>query len=334
MARIIATSIYEPADVLTYHQLGTLAGIPPEVVRDKFGLKQKHVARPEEGTTDMAVRAAAPIVAQVGADRVRCVIYFGSPLREYPVWMASAKIQHELGCTNSYAFEVQNVSCGFPTALRVAKALVDSGEVENVLLAGGCVESRMIDYENQRSRFMFNFGDGGAACLVARDEAGPGAQILASSLHTDGSFWDFVKVPAGGTALPASHATVDARQHYIDVSDPAAMKERLDPVSQSLFARVAREAVARSGYRMEDVALLAPLHTKRSLFLGLLADLGLPEERAIYLDEWGHMSALDPLVGLHLAAAQGRLHPGDLCLALSAGTGYTWGATAIRWGQD
>jgi len=126
MARIADTGVYAPQTVLTASELAGLSGIPADVIRTKFGLQQKHVAPPHEGTTDMAVRAAQPIVERAGAESIDCVIYFGSPLKEYPVWMASAKIQHELGCTRSYAFEVQNVSCGFPTALRVAKGLVDS----------------------------------------------------------------------------------------------------------------------------------------------------------------------------------------------------------------
>jgi 3-oxoacyl-[acyl-carrier-protein] synthase-3 len=117
------------------------------------------------------------------------------------------------------------------------------------------------------------------------------------------------------------------------VRDPQEMKERLDPISAGNFVRVAREAVERSGCRVADIALLCTIHTKRSLFLKVLDGLGLPEDRSVYLSDHGHMSAVDPILGLHRAREQGRLRNGDLVVLLAAGTGYSWSATAIRWGR-
>ena len=96
---------------------------------------------------------------------------------------------------------------------------------------------------------------------------------------------------------------------------------------------IAREAVERSGYRVADIAMLCPIHTKRSLFAQVLAGLDLREDQAVYLSDHGHMSALDPLVALHRARAEGRLADGSLVVLLAAGTGYSWAATAIRWGR-
>lgn len=116
--------------------------------------------------------------------------------------------------------------------------------------------------------------------------------------------------------LPASAETVASGwMHQIDVADPQSMKERLDPVSMPNFLAAAHGALARSGKTAADVGAL-----------------GIPEERTVYLDTWGHMSALDPAVALHLARESGRLKPGTLVLLLSAGTGYSWGASCIEWG--
>jgi 3-oxoacyl-[acyl-carrier-protein] synthase-3 len=93
---------------------------------------------------------------------------------------------------------------------------------------------------------------------------------------------------------------------------------------------VVREAIARSGCHGPD--FLIPLHTKRSLFETLLSTLGLAESQAIYLSDYGHLSAADPLLGLYLAREAGRLRNGDVVVLLSAGTGYSWGATVLRWG--
>lgn len=326
---IRATSIYAPKAWESAASLSAKTGIPESVIIEKFGLKGKHIAAPDEHAMDLAIKAARPLFDAFDPAKVGAVIYYGSPFKEYPVWVGATKIAHELGCVNAFAFEVMNVSCGLITALKVAKGLFAEDEtLQYVLLAGGCRESHMIDYDNVRARFMFNFGDGGAALLLERDAPN---RLLASHLITDGQFWNDVKIPAGGSVIPASHETVESGwMHAIDVADPAAMKERLDPVSLPNFLAAARGALAKSGRRASEVALFAMLHTKRSLFRQVLGELGIPEERSIYLDTWGHMSALDPAVALHLA--QDRLKPGDLILLLSAGTGYTWGATCIEWG--
>lgn len=328
---IAATSIYAPEQWASAATLAEQTGIPEQVIIEKFGLRGKHIAAPDEHATDLAIKAARPILERFDPAQVGGVIYFGSPFKEYPVWVGAARIAHELGCSNAFAFEVMNVSCGLPTALKVAKGLFAEDEgLEYLLLAGGCRESHMLCYDNPRARFMFNFADGGAAMLLQR--GGPG-QLLASHLLTDGSFAGQVKIVAGGSVTPASHETVDSGwMHAIDVADPAEMKARLDPLTLPNFEAAARGALARSGKSTADVKLLCMLHTKRSLFEQVLARLEIPAERSIYLDTWGHMSALDPLVGMELAAQEGRLAPGDLVLLLSAGTGYTWGATCIEWG--
>lgn len=328
---IVETSVYAPSEWESAASLATKTGMPEQVIIEKFGLKGKHIAAPDEHATDLAIKAARPLFTRHDPGRVGAVIYFGSSFKEYHVWIGATRIAHELGCKNAFVFEAVNVSCGLPTALKVAKGLFAEDEsLEQILLVGGCRESHMLDYANPRARFMFNFGDAGAALLLERNGQN---RILGSHLLTDGSFWNDVKIPAGGTVIPATHETVDSGwMHAIDVPDPASMKQRLDPVTIPNFLAAARGALAKSGRRTEDVKLLAMLHTKRSLFRQVLHELEIPEERSIYLDTWGHMSALDPAISLHLAQEAGRLAAGDLILLLSAGTGYTWGATCVEWG--
>jgi 3-oxoacyl-[acyl-carrier-protein] synthase-3 len=328
-AGIAETGVYFPPQIETAYELAEKTGIPEDVIINKFGLVQKHVSGSSVHASDMAIAAARPIMKRIDPSEIDVIIYFGSPHKDYPVWSSAPKIQHELGAKNAYAFEMMNVSSCFPIALKVAKdMLVSDLTIENILLAGGCKESQIIDYENPRSRFMFNFADGGAAALIRR---GVNNSILGSSFITDGSFHNDIKVPAGGSAAPASPDTVRDRLHYIDVTDPISMKERLDAVSIPNFLTVVKKAVENSGYRVEDIDLLLPLHTKKSLFYDLLQGLGLNENQAIYLNHHGHMSALDPCVGLHFAKKEGRIKKGDLVVAVSAGTGYTWTATAIKW---
>lgn len=333
MIGIASTAIYTPEHAETAADLAGKTSIPEEVIIERFGLRKKHVALENEHVSDLAIKAGMKIFKEVDPEEIDIVIYFGSPHKDYYVWSVATKIQHELGCKNAYAFELMNVSSCFPIALKVAKDMLKSDEsIRNILLVGGCKESQIIDYENPRSRFMFNFADGGAAALVSRNFLK--STILSSAIITDGSFHDDVKIPAGGSVLVPSVETVAERQHYIDVKDPLSMKERLDPVSIPNFVSVVERALDRSGYSVEDIAMLLPLHTKRSMFQELLTALQLKDHQALYLEDYGHMSALDPCFGLHLAEKRGLLHKGDLIVTVSAGTGYTWAATVLQWQGD
>jgi 3-oxoacyl-[acyl-carrier-protein] synthase-3 len=331
---IVDVSAYSPAGRQSADEIAALSGIPAHVIREKFGLEGKHLAAPDEHAADLAARAAAPILARQGGRALDALLYMGSPYRDFPVWSAAPKVQQLLGpaARGSLAFDIQGVSAGAPIAMQVAKGLICTNErIDQVLLAGGSREHDLIDYENERSRFMFNFGAGGAALLLRRDH--PENHVLETAGFTDGSFADDVMVPAGGSREPASERTVRDRRHALDVRDPSGMKAKLDPVTADHFVRVATEAVERSGYRVSDIRVLLPIHTKRSLFDTVRERLGVSEACSVYLSDHGHMSAIDPIMGLARARDQGLLHQGDLVVMLAAGTGYSWAATAIRWGR-
>ncbi len=202
--------------------------------------------------------------------------------------------------------------------------------VRSVLAVAGSRESYLLDYANLRSRFMFGFGDGAVAALLVKGD-GPN-QVLGSHALTDGSLALAVKVPAGGSVAPGGGLARSPRPDTLDVADPAVMKKRLDAHSLPNFVAVARESLRRSGARLPDLSCVFPLHVKRSMHRELIAALGVPESRTVYLEDTGHMSGIDSLFALDRAARAGTLSRGDLALLIAVGTGYTWAATTVRWG--
>ncbi len=328
--RLVSLGTYSPERWMPAAEIAERSGIPEDVIVEKFGLDGKHIAGPDDHVSTMSAAAGLQAIERAGitARDVEVVAYFGSLAKDYQVWSAAPKVIDLIGAANAWALEMGNVSCGGPVAIgAVSSMLAGDPNIANVLLVGGCRESHLLDYSNRRSRFMFNFGDGAAAALLSTTL--PGHEVLSYRVITDGQFADDVAVYAGGTRLPASHETVDQHRHYFDVRDPASMKARLDRVSGPNFVRVASEACERAGIAMSDIALLPILHTKRSIHEWIVDELGIPRERAVYLRRHGHMSGLDTLVGLD--QRQDELHAGDHVLLLTAGTGYTWAATVIRW---
>jgi 3-oxoacyl-[acyl-carrier-protein] synthase-3 len=331
--RIAGTSSYLPQRWLSAAEIAQASDLPEPVVVEKFGLRGKHVAAADEHVSDMATRVGTTLLEQTNTDpgQVDMVVYFGSSWKDYPLWQAAPRITDRLGCHRAFALELDYVSCGAPVALRVCRdmMLAEPG-LSTVLAVAACRESHLLDYTNHRSRFAFNFGDGAAGILLTR-RAGVG-EVLGSDMLTDGSLSHHVRIPAGGSVEPASEETVRQRRHLLDVHDPAGMKERLDRVSLPNFVTVSENALKRSGMTLSDVDHLCLLHTKRSMHLEVLAALGVPEERAVYLDDTGHMSGVDTLLALDRLARADRLRPGEVVLLLAAGTGYTWAATVVRWG--
>ncbi len=322
---IAATASYLPERWMTAAEVAEASGIPEPVLVEKFGLRGKHIAAADEHVSDMAVSAAFRLLDErsIDPDTVDCVLYFGSMWKDYAVWQAAPWIAHRLGCSRAFAVEYDNVSMGTPVALRVARALLAAeDELRTILCVGACRESYLLDYGNERARFMFNFGDGAVAALLAKDAPN---ELLASHAITDGSFSLQVKVPGRGSVEPDGY-------RYLDVADPGAMKAGLDDVSLPNFVAAAEGALARSGAALADVSYVCGIHMKRSMHEQLLAALGVDPSRAAYLDDTGHMSGVDPLLALDRAARAGELAAGDLVLLLAAGTGYTWAASVVRWG--
>jgi 3-oxoacyl-[acyl-carrier-protein] synthase III len=326
---LAATAAYLPDRFMTAAEVGAQSGIPEQVIVEKFGLRGKHIAADDEHVSDLSVQAAESLLDETGFDpaEIDVVMYYGSMWKDYAVWQAAPWIAHRLGATNAYAVEYDNVSCGTPVALRIARdMLLAEDELNTVLVVAACRESYLLDYRNERSRFMFNFGDGAVAGLLVKD--GGRNALLGCHGITDGSFSLQVKVPSGGSVSP------NGGYRFLDVADPAEMKQGLDRVSLANFVAAAEGALARSGATLDDVGYLCGIHMKPSMHRALLAELGLQDARAAYLDDTGHMSGVDPLLALDRAARTGALRDGDLVLLLAAGTGYTWAASVVRWGDD
>jgi 3-oxoacyl-[acyl-carrier-protein] synthase-3 len=330
---LAATASYLPERWMTAAEISAVSSVPEPVLVEKFGLRGKHIAGPDEHVSDLSVRAAERLFAEHDVDPadVDAVVYFGSTWKDYPVWQAAPWIAHRLGCTNAFGIEYDNVSCGTPVALRLCRNFLRAEpELRTILAVAASRESYLLDYANERSRFMFNFGDGAVAALLVRDH--PANEVLGSHTITDGSLSLQVKVPAGGSVEPAYLGNGNGARSYLDVADPAAMKAQLDATSLDNFVRVAEGACERSGVSLADVAHVCGIHMKRSMHDVLLDRLGVDGSRAPYLDDTGHMSGVDPLFALDRAARDGSLADDDLVLLLAAGTGYTWAATVVRWG--
>ncbi|QUO49056.1 MULTISPECIES: 3-oxoacyl-ACP synthase [Halorubrum] len=345
---ITGLGTYVPDETVTGEAIAAESGIPEAVVVEKMGVREKRVCPPDgDHATDMSVKAAEAALADADVDPtdLDVVVYHGSEYKDHVVWSAAAAITDRLGATNAYATESYTLCAGAPIALRQVTAQLETEPIDAALLVAASREEDLVDYGNEDSSFMFNFGSGASAFVVeAVDDGGDGsadgdpfdgrarATVRASAAETDGSFADDVVMPAGGSKRPPSEETVREGLHTLDVPDPEGMKERLGPVSLPAYLSVADTALERSGFDRDDLDYVALTHMKRSFHERVLDELGLdPASDGYYLDEYGHVQSVDQALATERGVETGRLEPGDLVCLLAAGTGYTWSATVVRW---
>ncbi|MCC6802054.1 MAG: 3-oxoacyl-ACP synthase [Anaerolineae bacterium] len=328
---IAGIGTFFPRRIETAAELAARSGIPEAILREKMGIRQRHIADTDETVTMMASEASRRAIAQAGItpEQISLVISHGSEHKDHLVWNAAAKIMQNVGATSAYAFEMYALCAGAPIAMNTAKAMMlGDPRLQYVLLAAGSRENDLINVENERSRFMFNFGAGGGAMLLKRDA--DQNLILGASAYTDGTLSETVVLTEA--AVGAGEPVVGELRGRLDVTDNDYMAERLGEVSLPNFVRVITEAVEQSGAALADVRFLGITHMKRSFYLQILESVGLMPEQSVYLEDYGHVQSVDQALAIELGVAQGRIKPGDLIVLAGAGTGYTWSAIAVRWG--
>ncbi|WP_270179728.1 3-oxoacyl-ACP synthase [Alkalihalobacillus sp. CinArs1] len=332
---IVSSGVYIPDSYITGIEIAEKAGLPVDVVETKLGIKRKAVPGDEDHTCEMGIYAAESALKEAGmkGKDIDLVIYIGEEYKEYPLWTAALKTQDAIGAHHAWGFDAA-LRCGTTImALKLAKSLMlTDDEITTVLLAGGYRNGDLIDYSNERTRFMFNLGAGGGALILQKGYKKN--RLMESHIMTDGSFSEDVFVTAGGTKNPITVRELELGTYRLDVNDPVGMKKRLEQKSMDNFLSVIRNSLYKSGKKESDIDYVAMLHMKRSAHDYVLSELGLTEEHSIYLEEYGHIGQIDQILSLKLAEAQGKIKAGDVVVLVSAGIGYAWGATTIIWGNE
>jgi 3-oxoacyl-[acyl-carrier-protein] synthase-3 len=317
----------------TSSEVAAMTGIPEEVVREKLGIHQRHVAAPDDTISAMASKAALRALEHAGisGDQVALVISHGSEYKDHILWNAAGKIQDNIGADTAYAFEVYALCGGGVIAINTARSMMAFDErLEYVVLAAASRENELVSYQNPKARFMYNFGSGASALVLKRDAEKN--HVLGASYITDGTLSETLLFGRDEEALGGEDPDLGDIHGRLTVYNYEYMSDRLGEVSFSNYMKVIREAVERSDARMEDVRFLGISQMKPSFHRAILAEMGLTEDQTVILWDYGHIQTVDQVLALELGVAQGKVREGDLIVLAAAGAGYTWGAICVRWG--
>jgi 3-oxoacyl-[acyl-carrier-protein] synthase III len=323
-AKITALGCYVPPRVLTNHDLEKLVDTSDEWIMQRVGIRERHIAPPEMATSDMAVLAACATLAQrgiLGSD-VECILLCTvTPDMMFP--STACLVQNRIGAKGAWGFDLVAACSGFLYGLTTAAHLIMAGAHKNVLVVGSDTMSRIIDYTDRSTCVLF--GDAAGAMLV--EPAEPGEGFLGFLNEIDGSGGDYLKMPAGGSRLPASAETVANRQHFVKQEGQQVFKYAVTKLYE-----ICRDLLQRHGLAPQDIKLLIPHQANLRIITAAAQRLGLRDDQVIInIDRYGNTTAATIPLAARDALEGGRLKKGDLVLFAAVGAGFTVGANLWKW---
>lgn len=324
-AKITAIGCFVPPRILSNNDLSQMVETNDQWITERTGIRERHIADPDMATSDLAVAAAREALSRRGitaAELDVIIVCTVTPDMLFP--STACLVQDRLGASKAWGFDLIAACSGFVYGLTTAAHLIACEAHRKVLVIGADTMSRIIDYTDRGTCILF--GDGGGAFLVEPGE--DAAEGFIGHLHEiDGSGGEFLKMPAGGSRLPASSETVAHRLHYVKQEGQQVFKFAVRKMYE-----LCDNLLRKHGLSASDVNLLIPHQANKRIITATAERLGLPEERVIInLDKYGNTTAGTIPLATHDAIAQGRLKKGDLVLFAAVGAGYTAGASLWRW---
>lgn len=327
LARIAGVATAVPPRVLTNHDLEKMVETNDEWIRERTGIRQRHIAEEGVTTSDLAAEAVLKLLKEqnVKPEEVDLIIVGTiTPDMQFPA--TACLVQNKIGATKAWGFDVSAACSGFLYSLQVGAQFIATGSHKNVVVIGLDVMSSIIDYTDRTTCIIF--GDGGGAVLL-QPSADESEGCFYDFIHEiDGSGGESLCMPAGGSRHPASHDTVDKKWHYVHQDGAAVFK-----FATRKMAELAERVLQRNDLTGQDVDLFVPHQANLRIIKSAVERLKAPMEKVIVnIDEFGNTTAGTIPLAMKSALEQGRLKKGDLVLIASMGAGFTSGAALLRWG--
>jgi 3-oxoacyl-[acyl-carrier-protein] synthase-3 len=326
-ALITGWGMYAPSRVMTNDELATIVETSDEWIRTRTGIRERRIAADDETAVTLSVRASRDALAVAGLDPGDLdMVIVGTCTPDYPIPATAVLVATELGATRAAGFDLSAACSGFLYAMASANGFIAAGTARNVLVIGVEVLSRFLDWTDRSTCVLF--GDGAGAVLLQASDAPGGA--LGFDLFSDGTGCEGIIIPAGGSARPASHATVDAHQHAIRMLGSEVYKYATRQMGESAVA-----ALRQAGLTVADVDQFVFHQANIRIINSVQKQLDIPEDKTyVNIDRYGNTSAASVPMALVEAVASGRVKPGDRVLMVAFGAGYTAGAAVWQWTAD
>ena len=294
-------------------------------ITERTGIRERHIVDKGTATSDLAAAAARLCLEKVGVtpDQID-VIIVATVTADMAFPATACLVQAKIGAHRAWGFDLSAACSGFLYALQVGAKLVESGAHARVLVIGADVMSSIVDYTDRSTCILF--GDGAGAVLL--EACAEGELGLIDFLHeVDGSGASALCMPAGGSRMPASHETVDNKQHFIHQDGQTVYK-----FAVRKMAEVSEAVLARNSVQGTDLGCFIPHQANKRIITSTAERLGMPMDRVVInIDRFGNTTGATIPLAMQTALDEGRMKRGDLVLLASVGAGFTVGATLLRW---
>jgi 3-oxoacyl-[acyl-carrier-protein] synthase III len=315
---------YAPAGILANSDLERLVDTNDEWIAQRTGMKRRHIAAPEQATSDLAYPAALAALDAAGrtvAD-IDCVIV-ATATPDYLFPATACLVSSRLGIAGKPAFDISIACSGFIYGLTTAASLIRGGVFKSVLLIGAETLSKIVDYTDRSTCVLF--GDGAGAALLERSDEDC---FLGADLGADGADPTVLYLPGGGSRIPFNtNGKSNRRDGYVQMQGQAVFK-----FAVNMMAQASRNALDRAGLTPNDVDFFVPHQANARIIDATVKMLKLPPSKCITnIQEYGNTSSASIPLALCDAVLDGRIKDGNVVVFAAFGGGLSWGAVAWRW---
>ncbi len=323
---IASLATYVPPRLLTNADLERMVETSNEWIVQRTGIRERHIVDPGVATSDLAAEAARKAIERAGLtpDDID-VIIVGTVTPDMMFPSTACVLQHKIGARHAWGFDLSAACSAFTYALTTGSQFVASGAYEHALVVGADVMSSIIDYTDRTTCVLF--GDGAGAVVVRAAKDGESA-IIDFEHEIDGGGGPALKMPAGGSLMPASHETVERRLHYVKQDGATVFKFAVRKTEE-----ISRRLIERNHLTPNDIDLFVSHQANGRIIQSASEKLGLdPAKVVINIDRFGNTTAATIPLALNDAMCSGKLKKGSLVLLASVGAGFTVGGVLLRWG--
>ncbi|MEW6182762.1 MAG: beta-ketoacyl-ACP synthase III [Bacillota bacterium] len=324
VAGVTGQGVCIPERVLTNHDLERMVDTSDEWIRERTGIRERRIAKPEETTASLGLEAAKEALrsAQLDpADVDLVIVATATPDMLFPA--TACIIQDGIGARRAAAFDLEAGCSSFIYALAVGAQFINTGCYRNVLVVGADTLSKITNWEDRSTCVLF--GDGAGAVVLQPVE--PPRGIISVYLRADGTGGDLLKMPGGGSRIPTTAETVQDGLHYLKMNGREVFKFAVRAMEEA-----AVEALRRGGVQQEHVDCFIPHQANVRIINALARRLGLPSEKVfVNVDRYGNTSSASIPIAFYEAVSDKRLKPMNLALLVAFGAGLTWGSVVLRY---
>ncbi|MEN9369718.1 MAG: hypothetical protein RI952_583 [Bacteroidota bacterium] len=317
---------YVPEYVLTNKELEVMVDTTDEWIQSRTGIQERRILKGEgKGTSDMGAAAVQGLLAKKGIDASEIDLLICATTTPDMQFPATANIiTDKIGAKNAFGFDINAACSGFIYALTTASKFIEAGAYKKIVVVGGDKMSSIINYEDRTTCIIF--GDGAGAVLLepATDENG----IMDAILKSDGSGRVHLHQKAGGSAKPASHETVEAKEHYVYQEGQSVYK-----FAVTNMAEVSAEIMEKNHLVADDIAWLVPHQANKRIIDATANRMGIGSDK-VMLNIHRYGNTTNGTIPLCLWEWESQLKKGDNIILAAFGGGFTWGAVYIKWAYD